>query len=286
MPTKPCGRAASLFSGSACRTRCLLRVLVLAGISLAHPHRSSQRISWNNCSAGYFLAGPTYAATHRFPGPVPGVIRTTRPHPAHPCPGSDSESPPPARYTLASVPAALAQSAERLTRNEKVIGSIPIGGSTRTPRSEASFLARGFRHSGLKLPPCPRGAPDPKLWMSGHTRRDGRLSLHRRRKSCLNVARLPGSDVVGMSLALSALRSIASVLGSGMSSRTSCAQRQAAAILAAHASASSRVATSTTENPPTTSLVSGYGRPPRPPRARPRPRRANPRRGCGPSRRH
>jgi hypothetical protein len=56
---------------------------------------------------------------------------------------------------------------------------------------------------------------------------------------------------------LSAWRSIASCSGSGMSSRTSCAQRQPTAILAAHASASSREATSTTENPPRTSLVSG-----------------------------
>jgi hypothetical protein len=38
--------------------------------------------------------------------------------------------------------------------------------------------------------------------------------------------------------------------GSGMISRTSCAHRQATAILAAHASASSRERTSTTENPP------------------------------------
>lgn len=48
---------------------------------------------------------------------------------------SDSNSPPTSRYTLPAVPpAALAQSAERLTRNEKVVGSIPTGGSTRTPR--------------------------------------------------------------------------------------------------------------------------------------------------------
>ena len=45
--------------------------------------------------------------------------------------------------------------------------------------------------------------------------------------------------------------------GSVRSSRTSCAQRQATAILAAHSSASSREGTSTTANPPRTSLVSG-----------------------------
>ena len=46
-------------------------------------------------------------------------------------------------------------------------------------------------------------------------------------------------------------------VGSGRSSRTSCAQRHATAILAAHSSASSRDGTSTTANPPRTSLVSG-----------------------------
>src|SRR5688500_15805322 len=42
-------------------------------------------------------------------------------------------------------------------------------------------------------------------------------------------------------------------------SRTSCAQRQATAILPAHSSASSREGTSTTENPPMYALLSGYG---------------------------
>ena len=55
--------------------------------------------------------------------------------------------------------AALAQSAERLTRNEKVVGSIPTGGSTQTPRSEAHSLARGFCNSGVELVRCPCGAP-------------------------------------------------------------------------------------------------------------------------------
>ena len=44
--------------------------------------------------------------------------------------------------------------------------------------------------------------------------------------------------------------------GSGMSSRTSCAHRQATAILAAHASASSREGASMTESPP---MACGYG---------------------------
>src|ERR687888_325583 len=38
--------------------------------------------------------------------------------------------------------------------------------------------------------------------------------------------------------------------GSGLNARTSCAQRQAPAVLAAHSSASSRERTSTTQNPP------------------------------------
>ena len=53
--------------------------------------------------------------------------------------------------------------------------------------------------------------------------------------------------------------STASDGGIGQTSRTSCEQRQATAILAAHSSASSREATSTTANPPMTSLVSGNG---------------------------
>ena len=45
----------------------------------------------------------------------------------------------------------------------------------------------------------------------------------------------------------------------GTNSRTSCAQRQATAILPAHSSASSRDGTSTTENPPIDALLSGCG---------------------------
>jgi hypothetical protein len=36
-------------------------------------------------------------------------------------------------------------------RNEKVIGSIPIGGSTQTPRSGPTFLARGVCNSRLSI---------------------------------------------------------------------------------------------------------------------------------------
>ena len=49
--------------------------------------------------------------------------------------------------------------------------------------------------------------------------------------------------------------------GSNPISRTSCAQRQATANLAAHSRASSREGTSTITNPPMTAFVSGYGRP-------------------------
>ena len=55
---------------------------------------------------------------------------------------------------------------------------------------------------------------------------------------------------------LAAWRSIASSSGSAPISRTSCAQRQATAILAAHCSASSREGTWTSVNQP---MASGYG---------------------------
>jgi hypothetical protein len=55
---------------------------------------------------------------------------------------------------------------------------------------------------------------------------------------------------------LPAWRSIASSSGSAPIARTSCAQRQAAAILAAHRSASSREGTSRSVNPP---MARGYG---------------------------
>src|SRR5215831_3192998 len=69
----------------------------------------------------------------------------------------------------------------------------------------------------------------------------------------------PDPNLVGRHHRLPAWRSIASCSGSGKISRTSCAQRHATAILAAHSSASSREGTSTIASPPMTSLVSGYG---------------------------
>jgi hypothetical protein len=45
--------------------------LILAGISLTHPARRSQRISYIIYSGGQFLAGPTYAVPRRFPAAVP-----------------------------------------------------------------------------------------------------------------------------------------------------------------------------------------------------------------------
>lgn len=91
-------------------------------------------------------------AAPREPPPAPAAAPRDRP-PINPVELSDSETPPPSRYTLASAPgppAALAQSAERLTRNEKVVGSIPTGGSTQTPRSEASSSPGGFVVSGSR----------------------------------------------------------------------------------------------------------------------------------------
>jgi hypothetical protein len=57
----------------------------------------------------------------------------------------------------------------------------------------------------------------------------------------------------------SAVRGGQKVGSSGRISRTSCRQRHAAASLAAQTRASAREGTSTTANPPMTSLVSGYG---------------------------
>ena len=60
----------------------------------------------------------------------------------------------------------------------------------------------------------------------------------------------PASLVVGTA--------VGQASGSNPNSRTSCAQRQAAAIFAAHSKAASRKGTSTTVNPPVSSFVSGF----------------------------
>ena len=84
MPTKPWGQAAMSFSGSACRTRCLLEVVVLVGISLTHPAQPSQRICGVNCSHAYLLT------VRRTPTPV-GSTRHLGSHaPIH--------GPPPSSY--------------------------------------------------------------------------------------------------------------------------------------------------------------------------------------------
>jgi len=62
----------------------------------------------------------------------------------------------------------------------------------------------------------------------------------------------------GASLALPWRACFDQAAGSGRSSRTSCAQRHATAILAAHCSACSREGTSTTANPPMTSSHLSY----------------------------
>lgn len=79
MPTKPWGQAAMPFSGSACRTRCLLDVVVVAGISLTHPTQPSQRICRFNCSRTYLPPSPTYAVPHRFPIHLDARASTPRP---------------------------------------------------------------------------------------------------------------------------------------------------------------------------------------------------------------
>jgi hypothetical protein len=116
---------------------------------------------------------PAYGAPKsRLP---PAIVRSLR-SPQTPGSISDSESPPPSRYTLGSAPAALAQSAERLTRNEKVVGSIPTGGSTQTPRSETTLRSWGSCNSGLGSLRGPRCARRPS-WR--HPRGSGRSGVRR-----------------------------------------------------------------------------------------------------------
>ena len=67
MPTKPWGQAAMPSSGSACRTRCLLDVVVVAGISLTHPTQPSQRISHVNSSRPLLTALSDVRRPNRFP---------------------------------------------------------------------------------------------------------------------------------------------------------------------------------------------------------------------------
>ena len=64
-----------------------------------------------------------------------------------------------------TVRAALAQSVERFTRNEKVVGSIPTGGSTKTPAQSVREL--GFCACFTTLG---RGRIRAVRWASGRTR--------------------------------------------------------------------------------------------------------------------
>ena len=122
MPTKPWGQAAMPFSGSACRTRCLLDVVVVAGISLTHPTQPSQRICRFNCSRTYLPPTATYAVPLRFLThadaqalklrahsdlPTPQVLRPTpSPRPLHgpPPPTYDPEGSHPAGYPIRNHP--------------------------------------------------------------------------------------------------------------------------------------------------------------------------------------
>jgi hypothetical protein len=77
-------------------------------------------------------------------------------------------------------PAALAQSAERLTRNEKVVGSIPTGGSLRSPRSEP-HLTWGSVFSGPALRRGRERVGDPRSVLADHVgvhpQRDRRIGV-------------------------------------------------------------------------------------------------------------
>ena len=141
--------------------------------------------------------------------------------------------------------------------------------ATRDQRQMRMFWVRS-----LPQPNGPASALD--LPVSAHTRREGPGCRPKRRcprpgsgrcadPRCQTAA--TASPALALRVAfdqaqpgrhhrLSAWRSIASSPGSAPISRTSCAQRQATAILAAHCSASSREGTSTSVNPP---MASGYG---------------------------
>src|SRR5665647_831900 len=57
--------------------------------------------------------------------------------------------------------AALAQSAERLTRNEKVKGSIPLGGSTASPQVNGGLRPRSRAPIRPRIGPLDRGRKPP-----------------------------------------------------------------------------------------------------------------------------
>ena len=155
-------------------------------------------------------------------------------------------------YTVYRLPAGQARSRWRapLGREGRRFGLL-----TRDPtgRSVVAGIRPGPR-TEIRCTPDPRvTAPRPQFRLMADPRRQprGQVSFALAKRVSLDQTSSGGHH------RLSAWRSIASSSESGMSSRTSCAQRQTTAILAAHASASSREATSTTTNPPTTSLVSG-----------------------------
>ena len=112
-------------SGSNDRRRCLLHGAALPPPTPAPPRNLTLRHPPPR--------DPRHLHPHTDAGPdlVPTI-------PGSPSRTSNSETTRPSRYTLASAPAALAQSAERLTRNEKVVGSIPTGGSTSDQRKRCS----------------------------------------------------------------------------------------------------------------------------------------------------
>jgi hypothetical protein len=111
----------------------------------------------------------------------------------------------------------------------------PAGGSP--AGHQGQVLLTGERRP-LEVRPSER----PNLPMSEHTRRDG--------SGCRSPDRAAKASV-----ALARQVSFDQMVGSGGSSRTSCAQRQATTIWGAHFSASSCEGTSTTAKPPRCSLL-------------------------------
>jgi hypothetical protein len=170
----------------------------------------------------------------------------------------------PTRILFSVAPPANTQRMQRPTRPPRP--SAPVGQqrpSNEPPLCAATWSPRRLARAAPNWMFCVRLLPQASgpasaldLPVCARTRRDG--------PGCRSTGRFSGrGDPVSLDQArpgrhrrLSAWRSIASSSGSAPISRTSCAQRQATAILAAHCSASWREGTSTSVNPP---MACGYG---------------------------
>ena len=91
-----------------------------------------------NAFPASFIPRPISLSVRRAP-PTPGSRSGDLDHCPAPSPRNRFGITPRLPLHSSPAPAALAQSAERLTRNEKVVGSIPTGGSMGTPSSEATL---------------------------------------------------------------------------------------------------------------------------------------------------